>query len=258
LHEKVLFPIINAAVEVVAVKPGVVRLGIEAPPEVIVLREELQELSAEGRAAGKPFAEHAIQSQFGEPNHLLRNRLNVASIGFALFSRQLQAGRLQDAEATLVKISKEFQLFQRQLEGEEKKSYLPRQTKPCKAKALLVEDNPNERELLAVILRMAGVDVDTVGDGTDALDYLHTHDRPDVMLLDMGLPRCDGATAVREIRRDPAYAGLRIFAVTGHPEEEFDLVRGPGGVDRWFRKPVDPASLIGDLNHELADSLSRF
>ena len=67
LHEKVLFPIINAAVEVVAVKPGVVRLGIDAPPEVIVLREELQELSAEGRAAGKPFAEHAIQSNSGNP-----------------------------------------------------------------------------------------------------------------------------------------------------------------------------------------------
>ena len=51
----------------------------------------------------------------------------------------------------------------------------------------------------------------------------------------MGLPRVDGPTAVREIRRNPAYAGLKIFAVTGRSPEEFDLERGPGGIDAWFQ-----------------------
>jgi CheY-like chemotaxis protein len=116
----------------------------------------------------------------------------------------------------------------------------------------LVEDNPNERELLATFLRMAGLSVDTAGDGADALGYLHSHARPDVILLDMGMPRCDGPTAVRAIRQEPALAGVKIVAVTGHAAEEFDLKAGPGGVDRWFQKPVDPAVLVRELERELA------
>jgi DNA-binding response OmpR family regulator len=122
----------------------------------------------------------------------------------------------------------------------------------CKSRALLVEDNANERELLATFLRMSGVDVDTAEDGADALDYLRCHDRPDVVLLDMGLPRCDGASMVREIRRRPAFAGLKIFAVTGRAQEEFDLGHGSVGVDRWFRKPVDPLALVRDLNEQFS------
>ena len=96
-----------------------------------------------------------------------------------------------------------------------------------------------------------GLDVDTAGDGCDALDYLRSRGRPDVVLLDMGLPRLDGAAAVREIRRDPACAGLKIFAVSGHTADEYGLPLGPTGVDRWFHKPVDPMSLVRDLDLEL-------
>jgi CheY-like chemotaxis protein len=118
---------------------------------------------------------------------------------------------------------------------------------PQPRKALLVEDDQNERELLATLLRLSGLEVDTAGDGLDALDYLHTHDRPDVVLLDMGLPRCDGPTTVRAIRSDPTYAGLPIFAVTGHSPGYFDLEMGDGGVDRWFNKPLNAEALLSDL-----------
>jgi CheY-like chemotaxis protein len=72
-----------------------------------------------------------------------------------------------------------------------------------------------------------------------------------VLLLDMGLPRCDGPTTVREIRQDRQLAGLKIVAVSGHLPEEFNLTRGPGGIDRWFTKPLDPSALIRDLEREL-------
>ncbi len=54
---------------------------------------------------------------------------------------------------------------------------------------------------------MTGFQVDTAGDGADALDYLHSHDRPDVVLLDMLMPRCDGPTTIGRIRRDPSLEG---------------------------------------------------
>jgi CheY-like chemotaxis protein len=78
-----------------------------------------------------------------------------------------------------------------------------------------------------------------------------------VVLMDMGLPRCDGPTAVRAIRRNPAYRDLKIFAVTGHLPEEFDLDIGPAGIDRWFHKPLDPAILLRDLRNELEQTWSR-
>jgi CheY-like chemotaxis protein len=103
---------------------------------------------------------------------------------------------------------------------------------------------------LALLLRRGGVNVDTAGDGVDALDYLRSNARPDVILLDMGLPRCDGPTAVRAIRQDPACAGVKIVAVSGHAAGDFDLPQGPAGVDRWFQKPLDPGELILDLRRE--------
>ncbi|HLJ94473.1 MAG TPA: response regulator, partial [Gemmataceae bacterium] len=228
--EKILFPTIQTSIEVLAIKGGVVRLGIEAPPNVIVLREELQARLADQKLTATKPPEPTAAAQFRELRHLLRNRLNIASIGLEVLQQQLQAGHIADAEVTLARIQDEFQSLLQRLEKEERNPS-PRPPQPLfKSKALLVEDNPNECELLATFLRMSGVDVDTAGDGSDALDYLRSHDRPDVVLLDMGLPRCDGATTVREIRRNPAHAGLRIFAVTGRSEDEFDLARGPGGV----------------------------
>jgi two-component system OmpR family response regulator len=117
-------------------------------------------------------------------------------------------------------------------------------------KALLVEDNDNERELLACVLRLAGLDVDTAGDGATALDYLHQWPHPDVVLMDMGLPRCDGPAVVRHIREDPLTARLKVFAVSGHQPDEFDF--GCGTVDGWFAKPVDPEALVRRIQEEMA------
>jgi carbon storage regulator CsrA len=239
LNEKLVIPSIQTTIQVVGVRPGVVRLGIAGPPDVLVLREELRDQIAQARAATPP-REWAL---------LLGQRFELACRGFALLRRQMQAGLYGEAEATLDRVEDELRMLQQRLGDKEEPAPLP---PPKPRKALLVEDNANERELLAIFLRRAGMEVDTAGDGADALDYLHTRGLPDVMLLDMGLPRCDGATTVRAIRRDPACAGLRIVAVTGHLPDEYDLERGPAGIDRWFHKPLDPTALVRDLNGELA------
>jgi CheY-like chemotaxis protein len=163
----------------------------------------------------------------------------------------LEAGLTDDAKETLVRIRDDFQLLRYGLDGELQAGPPPHPSTPRKAKALLVEDDSNQRELLAGFLRMAGLEVDTAGDGSDALDYLRSRPRPDVVLMDMGLLRCDGATAVRHIRRDPGNQGLRIFAVTASAPNGFDLPNGPAGIDRWFQKPLDPASLLHELKQEL-------
>jgi two-component system OmpR family response regulator len=241
LNEKLVIPSIETAIQVVSVRSGVVRLGITAPPEVLVLREELRDRKAQWNETAAPAPGNAWA-------RLVGRRLDLACQGFDLLRRHMQAGLYGEAEETLERIDDELRMLRQRLGcGEGQAAINP----PKSRKALLVEDNPNERELLATFLRRSGLDVDTAGDGSDALDYLRSHGLPDVMLLDMGLPRCDGATTVRAIRQNPACAGLRIFAVTGHLPDEYDLARGPAGIDRWFHKPFDPTALIRDLNSEL-------
>jgi carbon storage regulator CsrA len=245
-NEKILFPSISTAVHVLSIKGGAVRLGIEAPPEVTILRNELQARSAEWSATTR-LAEPA-ESRLSRLRHLLRNRLSVTTVGLGLLRRQAQAGLSEEMERTIAKIEEEMHLLRQRLESEAAE---PPKPAPKMRKALLVEDEENERELLAAYLRLAGFAVDTAGDGCDALDRLRAGEQPDVVLLDMGLPRCDGATTARAIRRDPACAGLKIFAVSGHSPNEYDLERGPRGIDRWFDKPLDPAVLLRELTQEL-------
>lgn len=248
-QEKILFPGPQIAIQVVSIKSGAVRLGIDAPRDVTILREEVQDRAAEWGAAEPPDERSA---GLDELNRLVSNRLHVTERGLEVLHRQLQTGRTQEAESTLAKIQEDLHLLQQRLKREVAQAPpLPALKATPSRRALLVEDNANERELLARFLRLAGVDVDTASDGSDALDYLRTRGRPDVVLLDMGLPRCDGATTVRAIRQDPVCSGLKIFAVTGHTREEFALDNGPGGIDRWFHKPIDPAALVLGLQEEL-------
>jgi carbon storage regulator CsrA len=243
LNEKLIFPTINAAVRVVSVKPGVVRLGIEAPDHVPVFREEVL-----GRAEfqAPPAVDHA--QALRQLRHLLNNRLNASTVGLALLRRQVELGRTDEAHATLDKLAQEVQALREGVEAASAPAPAPRPS--AVRRALLVEDDRNECELLAGYLRLAGLEVTTAGDGADALDYLRAGQRPDVVLLDMLLPRCDGPTTVRAIRQDPAYSGLRIYGVTGAPAENFGLDEGPRGIDRWFRKPLNPEALLRELTQE--------
>lgn len=111
-----------------------------------------------------------------------------------------------------------------------------------------MEDDGNERELLAGVLGMNGCECATAaadgdGDGDEALDYLATHARPDVVLLDMPMPRCDGPTELRAIRSNPMTAGLKVIAVSGSSPQEMGVAVSPRGVDVWFTKPRNPRSL---------------
>ena len=111
-----------------------------------------------------------------------------------------------------------------------------------------MEDDTNECQLLAGFFRMAGYEVATANDGADALDYLQHHEQPDVMLLDMMLPRCDGVTTIRLVRDNPHFSKLKIYAMSGHTPDELGLDFRASGVARWFQKPLNPEQLLKEVN----------
>jgi carbon storage regulator CsrA len=245
LNERIVFPSIDATVQILAVKPGVVRLGIEAPKAVSILRQEVLDNRRGNAPPPPPPPRPASTAQIRRFNQLVHSRLEIAAMGTALLRRQLELGHTAEALETLDKIEGEIQALQQRSDEETSKHSGQRPRR-----ALVVEDDQSERELLASFLRLAGLDVAAVGDGTDALDYLHRQSPPDVVLVDMVMPRCDGPTTIRAIRQEPALAGLRIFGVSGYLPDEFGLETGAGGVNGWFRKPFDPEDLLRELNRE--------
>jgi carbon storage regulator CsrA len=245
VNEQIVFPNLSTIVRVVAMKAGTVRLGIQAPENVEVFREEVLdpkvcEEIARGRSA--PVATPALRHLL----HQLNNRLNAGGIGLALLRRQLELGRTAEIANTLDRLEQELAALRQAVAAAEPDAP-PDRDELSRRRALLVEDDVNECELLAGFLRLAGLDVTTAHDGGDALDHLRRDGRPDVVLLDMILPRTDGPATVRAIRDNPANAGLKIFGMTGADPRRFNLPEGDGGVDYWFHKPLNPQSLLAEM-----------
>lgn len=249
LNEKLVFPTVQATIQVLEIKRNAVRLGIAAPPAITVLREEIPDRVAEWTPPEPASKEQGATS--APEDDTANAAIRDACLLLGVARLQLNVGLTKAAETTLDQIGRQLVKLRSGNVNEPAGRRLP----SPRRKALLVEDNANERELLALCLRQAGLDVDTAGDGVDALDYLRCRGTPDVVLLDMGLPRCDGPTAIREIRKDPRTAGVKVFAVTGHRQDEFDFSGGPAQLDGWFRKPIDPEALVARLNQELSGAL---
>jgi carbon storage regulator CsrA len=250
-NEKILLPAANVTVEVVSIKHGAVRLGIDAPRDMAVWREELWNKAGQPQASLETALKNGQEAALRDLRHLVRNRLNVAAIGLALLRRQIEAGLTREAGVTIERMANDLEMLQSRLDAPLAAPPGPA-VRPARKTALVVEDDRNECELLAGFLRVAGVEVATAGDGADALDYLRTHDQPDFVVLDMLMPRCDGPTTVHSIRSDPHYASLKIFAVSGRSPAEFGIETGRAGIDRWFPKPLNPEALLRELNHEAA------
>jgi carbon storage regulator CsrA len=240
-QQLIRFPTLGISVQILRVARQSVRLGVEAPQSIPVLRGELDRQGQAGDPL--PSAGPAAEDAARQARHQLRGRLNTATMALYLAQRQLQAGMTTHAEGTLQQAIEELE----RLDGELANGG-PAPTRPARRiRTLLVEDNPHESALLESYLRLYGVDVANASDGHEALDYLSSHEVPDAVLLDMRMPRCDGPATVAAIRGNPALARLKIFAVSGTRPQELEMPTGPGGVDGWFTKPLNPARLVDTL-----------
>lgn len=121
-------------------------------------------------------------------------------------------------------------------------------------KILLAEDNPNDVELTLSALQECRLtnDIEIVGDGAEALDYLYrrgrftgrTNAQPGVLLLDLKMPKIDGLEVLRQLKSDQNLRRLPVVMLTSSREEQ-DLVRSYDlGVNAFVVKPVDFAQFV--------------
>lgn len=119
------------------------------------------------------------------------------------------------------------------------------------ARVLVVEDNPLNRELAEAILEMAGYETLSAADGEAALDAARTG-QPDIILMDVDLPRLDGLEATRRLKGDPATEGIPVVALTAYAMAGDEERARAAGCDGYVTKPINRPSLLAAVTRALA------
>jgi CheY-like chemotaxis protein len=114
---------------------------------------------------------------------------------------------------------------------------------PSARRVLVVDDNADSAESLALLLEMSGHRVFTAHDGEAAIHAADTH-RPDVVLLDIGLPKMNGHDVCRYIRAQPWGRDITLVALTGWGQETDRRRSHEAGFDGHLVKPVQPGALF--------------
>ena len=112
---------------------------------------------------------------------------------------------------------------------------------------LIVDDNRTIVESLKMLLDMKGNTTQAAYDGLEAVELAERW-RPEVILLDIGLPKMDGYEVCRRIRREPWGRGMMVFAVTALGHDDAVTKSQHSGFDMHLVKPVEPEILLTVLD----------
>jgi len=118
-------------------------------------------------------------------------------------------------------------------------------------KVLIAEDNAVNRELLRELLELRGYSVLEACDGQEALQMVE-QSRPEMLLLDIGMPVMDGFAVIQRIRENPRLATLPVVAVTAYAMRGDQERILSCGFDGYLSKPVNVSSLAQELDRILA------
>lgn len=112
------------------------------------------------------------------------------------------------------------------------------------SRALIVDDHEDSARGLAAMLDVLGFETEVAMDGIDALRHATTF-QPDLLLLDITMPKLDGYDTCGVIRAQPWGKSACLIAVSGHSPEELRERAGKAGFDAFLSKPVEMSSLRG-------------
>jgi demethylmenaquinone methyltransferase/2-methoxy-6-polyprenyl-1,4-benzoquinol methylase len=181
-----------------------------------------------------------------EQVHELRNRLYAASLAFRAICRMLDDGKSTAAraaaEAMLANLSDELHDSHERNVGR-----CVSNSDGDAQRVLLVEDDDMEAHLLSDYLTERGYEVTRAKDGIDALRRLNDGPLPEVVLLDMNMPRLDGPKTITSIRMSDRLKDLTLIAVSGTDATSADMQRARRNVNLWITKPADPERIAGAI-----------
>ena len=116
---------------------------------------------------------------------------------------------------------------------------------------LVVDDEPDVASLLTLMLKSRGYEVIVAGDGQEALDKAR-HEHPDLIVLDIMLPRLDGYKVARMLKFDEKFSHIPIVMVTAKIQEKDKKTGLEMGADAYVTKPFDTAMLMDKISEVLS------
>ncbi len=128
--------------------------------------------------------------------------------------------------------------------------------KPERARILVVDDDPLVREILARILDLEDLTVRVAADGESAVRDVHEQ-RPDAIVLDVGLPGIDGFEVCEHLRADAQLATIPVVLLTGQDDDETRAAAARAGCADYLAKPFSPLALIETLRGLVAGLATR-
>jgi two-component system, cell cycle response regulator DivK len=115
---------------------------------------------------------------------------------------------------------------------------------------LVVEDQPDNRQILRDLLENAGYEMIEAENGEEALVATAAH-KPDLILMDIQLPLLDGYEATRRIKADPALRATPIIVVTSYALSGDEAKAREAGCDAYVTKPFSPRNLLAKIREYL-------
>jgi two-component system, cell cycle response regulator DivK len=118
---------------------------------------------------------------------------------------------------------------------------------------LIADDTEDVRDLYAQYLTAMGFRVATARDGEAAV-YAAENTRPDVVVMDLAMPRLDGIAAIRQLKANPRTRHVPVILLTGYPYKAIEQGALEAGADAFLTKPCLPEDLEAHVNRLVEDS----
>src|SRR3954464_12537673 len=126
----------------------------------------------------------------------------------------------------------------------------------AEARVLIVDDDPVVRRMLQLSFESENFDVLTAGDGLEGLESMRA-DKPDVVVLDIMMPKLDGMKVLQELNADDDLRGLPVILLSAKATSlDIELGLKAGAAD-YITKPVDPIELVDRVRSALAKTGGR-
>ena len=119
-------------------------------------------------------------------------------------------------------------------------------------KILIVDDDQDIRRLLGVRLKTKGYEVVFAGDAIAAVNQAR-HERPDLILLDLGLPAGDGYLVMERLKAMPALEGIPVIVVSAREEGATGARAAEAGAKAYVQKPIDNDELLAAVRSALGE-----
>ncbi len=223
---------------------GTITLGTALEPDALILRVE-----DNGIGLAPDVAAHVFE-MFYQSAPVLERGQGGLGIGLALANAlvHMHGGRMEVESAGPDRGSTFSVILPRSVVLERPHETGPEWKAPAAAaggralRVLVADDNADAADTLAMMLQLAGHQVHVAHNGADALEVARRV-KPDVAMLDIGMPEMSGYELCARLRSEPWGERMRVIAVTGWGRDEDKRAALAAGFDHHLTKPVDPGAL---------------